>query len=112
MAIPTNAEILALLDQLETSVADDLETQWLDFKPWHEPGNDMKVAVEYTVCFANANGGVIVFGVKDNIRGRAAAIRGASRYNLDKWQRGIFDATRPNLRRISGRYQAAKYPAA
>ena len=71
MSIPTNSEILALLDRLDTVVADDLETQWLDFKPWTSPKDDMKVAVEYAVCFANAQGGVVVFGVADRIRGRA-----------------------------------------
>jgi ATP-dependent DNA helicase RecG len=97
MAIPTNTEILALLDQLNTSVADDLETQWLDFKPWNSPREDMKIAVEYAVCFANADGGIIVFGVADRARGRAVAIHGASGYDLDTWRRGIFDATRPNV---------------
>ena len=71
MSIPTNSEILALLDRLDTVVADDLETQRLDFKPWTSPKDDMKVAVEYAVCFANAQGGVVVFGVADRIRGRA-----------------------------------------
>ena len=76
MSIPTNAEILSLLDQLDRNVADDLETQWLDFKPCTKPKEDMKVAVEYAVCFANAEGGVVVFGVADRTRGRAAAIHG------------------------------------
>ena len=97
MSIPTNSEILALLDRLDTVVADDLETQWLDFKPWTSPKDDMKVAVEYAVCFANAQGGVVVFGVADRIRGRVAAIHGARGYDLDVWRRGIFDSTRPNL---------------
>lgn len=37
MPIPTNEEILKLLDQLDHAVADDLETQWLEFKPWTDP---------------------------------------------------------------------------
>lgn len=97
MAIPTNTEIFALLDQLNVSVADDLETQWLDFKPWQNPKAAMNVAIEYTVCFANSDGGVIVFGIADRTRGRAAAIHGASGYKLDLWRRNIFDATRPNV---------------
>ncbi len=97
MSIPTNSEILALLDRLDILVADDLETQWLDFKPWTSPKDDMKVAVEYAVCFANAQGGVVVFGVADRIRGRIAAIHGARGYDLDVWRRGIYDSTRPNL---------------
>ncbi|HTO02227.1 MAG TPA: RNA-binding domain-containing protein, partial [Opitutus sp.] len=97
MSIPTNSEILALLDRLANEAADDLESQWLDFKPWTDAKSDMKVAVEYAVCFANADGGVVVFGVADRTRGRAAAIHGAKGYNLDVWRRGIFDGTRPNL---------------
>jgi len=49
MSIPTNAEILALLDRLSTNTADDLETRWLEFKPWYNAKDDMKVAVEYAV---------------------------------------------------------------
>ena len=55
------------------------------------------MAVEYAVCFANAEGGVIVFGIADRTRGRAAAIHGAGNCDLDIWRRGIFDSTRPNL---------------
>jgi len=97
MSIPTNSEILACLDRLDTEIADNLETQWLEFKPWTSPKDDMKVAVEYAVCFANAQGGVVVFGVADKVRGRTAAIHGARGYDLDVWRRGIFDSTRPNL---------------
>lgn len=97
MSIPSNADILALLDQLDTCVADDLETHWLDFKPWTSPKDDMRVAIEYAVCFANAQGGVVVFGVADRTRTRAAAIHGAKGYKLDTWRRDIYDHTRPNL---------------
>jgi ATP-dependent DNA helicase RecG len=97
MSIPTNSEILALLDRLDVDVADDLESQWIDFKPWTSARDDMRVAVEYAVCFANAQGGVVVFGVADRTRGRTAAIHGARGYDLDIWRRGIFDSTRPNL---------------
>lgn len=98
MSIPANDEILALLDGLNTHIADDLETQWLEFKPWTRPKDDMKVAVEYAVCLANADGGVIVFGIADRTRGRATAIHGARGYDLDVWRRGIYAGVRPNLR--------------
>jgi ATP-dependent DNA helicase RecG len=97
MSIPTNEEILALLDRLDSVSADDLETQWLDFKPWQGPKDDMKLAAEYAACFANSEGGVLVFGVADRIRDRAQAIHGAASYDLDIWRRGIFDSTRPHL---------------
>jgi len=97
MSAPTQDEILALLDRLDSVPADDLETQWLDFKPWQGAKEDMKVAVEYAACFANAEGGVVVFGVADRTRGRSRAIRGAAGYDLDVWRRGIFDSLRPGL---------------
>jgi ATP-dependent DNA helicase RecG len=80
MSIPTNADVLALLDELDGGrCADDLETYWLDFKPFNDPKDDKKVAVEYAVCFANADGGVVVFGAVDKERGgRARAIYGSS----------------------------------
>lgn len=94
--IPTRDDILWALDRLKSRIADDLETQWLEFKPWSDPKTCMREAVEYTACFANADGGVIVFGVSDRVIGRAA-IHGAAGYDLNVWRRGIFAAVRPNL---------------
>ena len=70
MTIPTNEDILRILTELETKTADSLESQWFEFKPWHSPKDDMKVAVEQAVCFANGEGGCIVFGVADFVVGR------------------------------------------
>jgi ATP-dependent DNA helicase RecG len=97
MSIPTNDEIIRLLDRLENETADDLETQWLEFKPWRNPKDDMEVATEYAVCLANAEGGVIVFGVADRTRGRTNAIHGASGYDLDVWRKRIHDCTTNRL---------------
>lgn len=52
MKIPSDAEIVALLDQLEGMSADDLESDVLDFKPWQDPKDSKRVAVEYAACMA------------------------------------------------------------
>ncbi len=97
MTIPNTAQLLALLEQLEHCIADDLESQFLDFKPWQGAKDDLKLACEYAACFANAGGGVVVFGVADKVRGRAQAILGAKGFDLDIFRRGIFDGTRPGI---------------
>lgn len=97
MSIPTNAEITELLARLDECVADDLESQFLDFKPWQGPKEDLKIASEYAACFANGSGGVVVFGVSDKVRGRAQAIQGVKNYDIDVFRRGIFDGTRPGI---------------
>lgn len=97
MTPPTNQEVLSLLDRLDGACADDLEGDHLDFKPWTDGKLCMKIAVEYAVCLANADGGVVVFGVSDNVVGRSSAIHGVRGYDLDVWRRGIFDSTRPNI---------------
>ncbi|MBM4049462.1 MAG: AAA family ATPase, partial [Planctomycetes bacterium] len=98
-AIPSREDILRLLDELDKGkVADDLESEVLDFKPWLPDTKDnQSVAVETAICLANTEGGVIVFGVKDRVRGRAGAITGCTRYDLDVWRRAICDSTRPPL---------------
>ena len=93
----SDSELLTLLDRLDQVSADALESEELDFKPWHGTKEDMKVAVEYAVCFANAGGGVVLFGVDDKQVGRSKAIHGARGYDLERWRRDIFDSTRPNL---------------
>lgn len=94
---PSNSDLLALLVRLNEVPADALESEWLDFKPWAGTREDMKVAVEYAICFANAGGGVVLFGVDDKQIGRAKAIHGANGYDQERWRRDIFDTTRPNL---------------
>jgi len=94
---PNNDEILQLLTRLDGEIADSLESEFLDFKPSLGPKDDLKVACEYAVCFANARGGVVVFGVADKIRGRAAAIQGTQGHDVDTFKRALFDATRPGI---------------
>ncbi len=97
MTNPSDSEILELLNKLDRVPADALESDWLDFKPWKNAGEDLKVAIEYAVCFANGKGGAVVFGVEDKVIGRSKAIHGIGNCDPDVWRRGIFDATRPNL---------------
>ncbi|MGC4060455.1 MAG: ATP-binding protein [Aquabacterium sp.] len=97
MAVPDNTTIFELLAKLDHCVADDLESQHLDFKPWQGPKEDLKVACEYAVCFANGGGGAVVFGVADKTLGRTQAIHGAKAYDLDTFRRSIFDGTRPGI---------------
>lgn len=99
MPVPTNADILRLLDQLDDGeCADDLETHWLDFKPFIDPKDDKRLATEYAVCFANADGGVVVFGVADKERGgRGKAIHGSGNADAAQWERDIYQGTNPHL---------------
>jgi ATP-dependent DNA helicase RecG len=97
MTVPNPTQLLTLLDQLEHCIADDLESQFLDFKPWQGAKEDLRVACEYAACFANASGGVVVFGVADKVRGRSRAIQGARGFDLDIFRRGIFEGTRPGI---------------
>ena len=95
--LPSREEILVLLDCLDEEPADALESDVLDFKRWQGAKTSMKEAVEMAACFANADGGIIVFGVRDRVVGRRQALIGCTGYDLDTWQRAIYDGTRPNL---------------
>jgi ATP-dependent DNA helicase RecG len=97
MSILTRDAIVELLDQLDCSVADDLESQFLDFKPWQGPKEDLRVACEYAARFANASGGVVIFGVSDKQLGRIQAIHGAASYDLDLFRKGIYNGTSPGI---------------
>ena len=95
--LPSREEILVLLDRLEQEPADALENDVLEFKRWRDAKMSMNEAIETAICFANADGGVVVFGVRDRIVGRRQAITGCAGYDIDTWQRAIYDGTRPNL---------------
>jgi len=97
MAMPATTALLQLLDRLEHETADDLESEFLDFKPAQGPKDDLKLACEYAICFANAGGGTVVFGVADKLRGRVRAVHGVRGYDLDVFRRGIYNGTRPGV---------------
>lgn len=61
--LPSREQVLALLDRLDQEPADALESDVLDFKRWQDARASMSEAIETAACFANADGGVIVFGV-------------------------------------------------
>lgn len=95
--VPSDETILQLLDRLDDVSADALESDVLDFKRWEGGRKSLSEAVTAAVCFANAEGGLTVFGVKDRVKGRANAVTGCERYDLDVWRRGIYEGTRPHL---------------
>ena len=96
----TTAEINRLLNELETTIADDLENQDLDFKEWNTKSlNDAIAAViEMAICMANGGGGVVVFGVRDKALGRAQAIPGVP-LEIDQniLMKRVYDSTDPKI---------------
>ncbi|MBL29069.1 MAG: AAA family ATPase [Rhodospirillaceae bacterium] len=93
-------EIAALLDQLEVEPAESLEGQDLDFKEWVTRSHRDAVAqmIEMAVCMANGGGGTVVFGVRDRVVGRAAAIVGVPEdVDRDRLGAAVYDATDPKI---------------
>lgn len=96
----TTQEILNLLDQLNNHIADDFEGQELDFKEWSKKSNNdaVNLAVKMAVCMANGGGGMIVFGIRDKVTGRANAVKGVPPI-VDSvlLQKSIYDRTEPHI---------------
>lgn len=93
-------EIISLLDLLENQIADDLESQQLDFKQWIERSfeDNIKLMIKMAVCMANGGGGSIVFGVADKVKGRANAILGIPpEIDSTVLQKRIYEKTDPHL---------------
>jgi len=94
------AEISQLLDALDTTIADNLEDQELDFKEWDKKSiqKAAKTVIEMAICMANGGGGTVVFGVSDKILGRARAIIGVP-LEIDQniLLRQIYDSTDPKI---------------
>lgn len=93
-------EIISLLDLLENQIADDLESQQLDFKQWNERSleDNIKLMIKMAVCMANGGGGSIVFGVADKVKGRANAILGIPpEIDATVLQKRIYEKTDPHL---------------
>ena len=73
--IPSDETILHLLDHLDDVPADALESEMLDFKRWEGARKSLSGAVEAAVCFASAEGGLVVFSVKDQTKSRTNATK-------------------------------------
>ncbi|SDW37021.1 ATP-binding protein [Nitrosomonas communis] len=96
----TVADIVALLSELEHSVADELEDQDLDFKQWNTQSRDkaIKTLVQMAVCMANGGGGTVVFGVAEHLVGRAQAILGVPpEIDTNLLKKAVYDQTDPKI---------------
>jgi ATP-dependent DNA helicase RecG len=97
---PQLPDIDEVLSKLGNGVcAGDLEGQQLDFKePARSPKDTLALLADAAVCFANAEGGRIVLGVKDKTRTRRDALVGVPLdYTSDLIRKGVFDRTSPAL---------------
>ena len=87
--VTENNELLSLL---ETTIADELEDQDLDFKLWDISSHDK--SVKMAVCMANGGGGTVVFGVADRVIGRSNAIVGVpSEIDFNSLKKTVYDQT-------------------
>lgn len=96
----TATEINELLSLLDTTIADELEDQDLDFKLWDTSSRDksVKTAVQMAVCMANGGGGTVVFGVADRVIGRANAIIGVPpEIDSNILKKAVYDQTDPRI---------------
>lgn len=100
-------DILNVIEAIRSgSTAGDLESDVLDIKdfplviqgsvtrPNHQRLADM--VREYAVCFANAQGGTILLGIRDRVKG-PRAITGCFGYDIDDIKRAVYDGTVPPL---------------
>lgn len=96
--LPSDDEIARLLDRLESETADQLESDVIEFKRWEDDlKQNLQQATECAVAFANARGGVIVFGISDKIRGRDLALSGCTGCDMHRLRQHIYENTKPSL---------------
>jgi ATP-dependent DNA helicase RecG len=94
------AEISQLLNDLDTTIADNLEDQDLDFKEWDTKSlpKAVRTVIEMAICMVNGGGGTVVFGVSDKILGRANAILGVPpEVDQNILMRQVYDSTDPKI---------------
>jgi hypothetical protein len=61
----SSEKILSLLPLLDEQIADDLETETLDFKECPSETKLRELAKEMAICFGNASGDTVVIGVRE-----------------------------------------------
>lgn len=96
----TAVEIRALLNELDTRPADELEDQDLDFKEWNRRSlaDAVALVVKMAICMANGGGGTVIFGVDDDVIGRTGAILGVPReVDVHQLRKTVYNSTDPKL---------------
>ena len=94
------AEVVLLLEELNSTSAASLEAQDLDFKRWEPRSLDdsVRMVVEMAICMANGGGGTVVLGVDDRAIGRSRAILGVPpEIDVVRLKRAVYDRTDPKL---------------
>ena len=94
------ADIERLLGELDHRIADELESQNLDFKEWdtRSLSQSVRTVVAAAVCMANGGGGTVVFGVADKLVGRDSAILGVPpEVSVNRLRVAVYDSTDPKL---------------
>ncbi|GAB6057287.1 ATP-binding protein [Desulfonatronum parangueonense] len=96
----TKQHIAELLEQLDERIADELESQHLDFKQWDLQSREkaVRTVVNMAVCMANGGGGSVVFGVADQVRGREKALVGVP-LEIDSHllKKAVYERTDPKI---------------
>lgn len=91
-------KILSLLLTLDEQIADDLETETLDFKECPSEIKLREMAKEMAICLGNASGGTVVFGVRERVRGCDKAIIGIDfAPDLEALNATLYDSIDPKL---------------
>ncbi len=89
-------DVLSLIDQIAAGTpADTLESQRLEFKSGSSLRDELAKVAEASTCFANADGGLLILGVRDR-PGGVEAIVGCSA-DEDSIRRHLADAVNPPL---------------
>ena len=90
--------ILSLLPLLEEQIADELESETLDFKACPTEAKLRELAKEMAICFGNASGGTVVFGVRERVTGCEKAIIGIDfAPDLEALKATLYDCIDPKL---------------
>ncbi|MFH1323475.1 MAG: ATP-binding protein [Methanobacteriota archaeon] len=99
-----SSKILEIIDKIKKGTpAKNFEDLHLDVKRYpespQEENQKKKLASllkEYSVAFANSEGGTLLLGIEDDIAG-AKAMTGCKNYDIEEMRRMVFDGTRPPI---------------
>ena len=91
-------KIRSLLLLLDEQIADELESENVDFKECPTEAKLRELAKEMAICFGNASGGTVVFGVRDRVLGCDKAIVGIDfAPDLEALNASLYDSIDPKL---------------
>lgn len=92
-------DIIAILEKLDDHSAKEFESERLEFKKFPDGGlKDLyDLAIEYSICFANSRGGILIIGIDEKKKGFGSILGCPGNLDFSQLKERVYNETEPKI---------------